>query len=185
MPYQSGLEWKEFQEEKLTESHRAWLRDACRPERCPYCGHHHVLVGHGFVLRYANLPEGGSMLLRVPCYRCKECGRCIRVLPQELHPHCNHLSETIIGALDYRLEKGHFRTGGGLDGTLQRVWYRRFLQRAQEEMVLLSGLRDGLRGLPAFSVLFRKCYRTVRVGDLIRFSSRTQRVFGLIVCRSP
>jgi hypothetical protein len=77
--------------------------------KCPFLLHNQnrekvtTISGIYTVPYRANLPEGGSMLLRVPCYRCKECGRCIRVLPQELHPHCNHLSETIIGALDYRL----------------------------------------------------------------------------------
>ncbi|PKL10286.1 MAG: hypothetical protein CVV52_19195 [Spirochaetae bacterium HGW-Spirochaetae-8] len=185
MPVQCGLNWGEFQEEKLDRTKMDRLRELCRPRRCPYCGEPLSMRGHGFVERYIVLGDLTSVRLQVPRYRCFYCSRTLRVLPLELHNHCNHLSEAIIGVLRARIGAGRFADDHiRVARTIQRHWYRLFKKRCQENIRMAgqAGAEAMLRQLPPFSVLFRSGYETRRESELFFHRRTIHLVRPLVVC---
>lgn len=185
MPVQCGLNWDEFQEEKLDRTKMDRLREICRPRRCPYCGESLVMRGHGFVSRYIILSDLTTVRLQVPRYRCLCCLRTMRVLPIELHSHCNHLSETILGVLFARICAGRFADAHiRVARSIQRHWYKLFLRRCQES-IAMAGRADAesrLRQLPSFSVLSRSGYETRRESELFFHRRTIHLILPLVVC---
>lgn len=184
MPLQSALKWIEFQVENLQKSGRDTLREATRPRICPYCGTAGTMIGHGFIPRYIILQHVVSIILLIPVFRCRDCGRTIRVLPNDVHNHCNHIIETIRDHVEAKLTKGVYTRKSKIPPQLQRYWYRSFEKRCQEvsSWNLSDGKMDLLRRLPDCSILYRKIYRTVAVGNRNIFNSQTHRKCPLIVC---
>jgi hypothetical protein len=81
------------------------------------------MLGHGFETRYIILGDGSTRILLVPRFRCHACRKTIRVLPLQLHSHCNHLSETIIEQLASRITEGCFINASPFEKSLRRHWF--------------------------------------------------------------
>ena len=184
MPVQSDLKWIEFQEENLQNHKRNILREATRPHVCPYCDDVGTMIGHGYIRRYIILPQLMTIVLLVPVFRCKSCKRTIRVLPKEVHNHCNHISETIIQQVKAKLVTGVYTHKALIALQLQRHWYRSFEKRCHEfsSWNLSEGKKDLLEILPSCSILYRKWYRTVIAGKRNSYHRDTHRNCPLIVC---
>jgi hypothetical protein len=183
MPYQCALSWREFQVVNVFAQGKKWLLNRCRPKRCPYCGSYHTLIGHEYVERYIILPTLETVLLIIPRVICLHCNHTIRVLPIELHSHCNHVGETIRDLIAWKLETGRYTGRKNIPKSLQRHWYNQYLKRCQEYINLRDkvDIKILIKRLPSFSILFRNHYRTVRENEKIVFSRGTHRILPLIV----
>jgi hypothetical protein len=184
MPYQCELSWQVFQVVYVLKVGKRWLMELCRPERCPYCKQYHTMICHGYVERYIILLNSITITLIIPVFQCEECKHTIRVLPRELHSHCNHLAETIKDHIITKLETGRYTGKKRVPKSLQRQWYNHYLKRCQEIMQLREGMdiKKIIKQLPPFSILFRSNYRTVRESDPEVFHRRTHRILPLTVC---
>lgn len=184
MPVQSALKWIEFQEEKLQKSQRTALREATRPRVCPYCDDAGTMIGHGFIRRYIIVLQLMTVILLLPVFRCRSCGRTIRVLPEDVHNHCNHISDTIRTHVERKLRTGVYTRKSLVARQLQRYWYRSFKRRCQDlcSWDLSDGKINLLESLPHCSILYRKWYRTVIAGKKNRYNRNTHRNCPLIVC---
>jgi hypothetical protein len=181
MPVQCGLSIEEFQEEKMSGAYRTELLARCRPARCPSCGEYGRMHGHGFVRRYAIIPDGTTLTLLVPVYRCAQCGRHIRVLPHEMHNGCCHVARTIVSLLSHRIRTGHHKRCM-VPRFLQHAWWTRFLMRVQDAALVMDNLQGALDSLPPFSLLYRKTYRSVYQDEPPPSRRASPRILPLVVC---
>lgn len=184
MPLQCYVNWEEFQEAVVVGEHRRSLLARCRPLRCPYCGEHYRMLGHGFEGRYIILADGRTEFLKVPRYRCKVCRKTIRVLPYQLQSHCNHLSQTILDELESRICSGCYRNASPLAKSLRRYWYTALCKQLQQftAVGLLGDAIVQLHTLPSFSLLFKNGWETRMEQDLVYRRPPFHRIFPLIVC---
>jgi len=184
MPLQCELSWQEFQVAKVEEKGKRWLLEHCRPDTCPYCKLHQTMICHEYELRYIILQTLLTVLIIIPRYRCIACKHTIRVLPKELHSHCNHVAETIKDHIMMKLETGRYTGKKRVPKNLQRHWYKQYQKRCHECIQLREGVDSKLliKRLPAFSILFRCNYRTVIETEATVFHRRTHRILPLIVC---
>jgi len=160
------------------------LLDRIRPQACPYCNSVWILIGHGWEPRYAVLANAVAMVLLVPRFKCLHCGHTMRVLPIELHNHCLHVAQTIVGMIAHKLACGKYSQKSRVPKYLQRHWFHLYEKRCQE-FVDLHGVGDlctFINRLPPFSVLFRNSYRTVWSHEPPTVWSGTHRTLPLIVC---
>lgn len=187
MPLQCELSWQTFQVAEDEEQRKRWLLDQCRPSNCPYCKQHHTMICHQYIKRYIIVliseSESKTIILIIVCFKCKECGHTIRVLPKELHSHSNHLSQTIKDLIMTKLETGRYTGKKRVPKYLQRHYYKLYLKRCQEIVNLKeeADIKLLIQQLPMFSILFRSNYQTVRESDPTVYHSRTHRILPLIV----
>lgn len=184
MPVQCYLNWTEFQEAKITETQKTFLLEQCRPKRCPYCGEWHVMRGHGFTSRYIIPADQSTVILLIPRYRCKYCQKTVRILPLEVHSHCNYLSQTIFSELDSRILLGRFVNQSKISKALRQHWYYLLQKRCQQSVSigLLFNASVQLRTLPSCAILFRNQYEARRESELVFRRPPFHRILSLIVC---
>ena len=187
MPLQCGLNFKEFQEEKLRDHRsRSEIASSVRPKRCPYCGQHEVMRIHSWCPRYVIDEGNASWRLLIPVFVCTECHVHIRVLPLECHAHCNHLSQTIRSIVLSWIRNGRHVRSLRIGQRLQRHWVRRFLLRLQSSCCSLgTDPEDALSRLPSFSFLFHRWYRTLMQDRIEYCIPSNQRIFSFDVCLGP
>jgi hypothetical protein len=183
MPLQCVLGWKIFQVAVVDVTGKKWLLDKCRPKRCPYCGDFDTYKGHCYEPRYIILPSLITVSLTVPRYKCAACGHTIRVLPFELHNHCNHISETIHDLITSKLEAGRYLNKKALPKYLQRHWYNLYVKRCQDYLNLSAEMdvKTCIKRLPVFSVLYRSKYLSVGASAPAVLWSSTHAILPLIV----
>ena len=184
MPLQCYLKWTEFQEADVVGEYRKVLLHRCRPCRCPYCGEYHRMLGHGFETRYIILGDGSTRILLVPRFRCHACRKTIRVLPLQLHSHCNHLSETIIEQLASRITEGCFINASPFEKSLRRHWYAGLSKQVHRftSVGIVDDALERLWLLPSFSILFKNRWETRMARQLVYRRPPFHRIFPLIVC---
>ena len=142
------------------------------------------MLGHGFERRYIILEDGTTRILLVPRYKCQACRKTIRVLPFELHSHCNHLGGTIIGQLASRITEGCFINASPFAKSLRRHWYAG-LSKQLHRFTLVGAVDDALGRLsllPRFSILFKNRWETRMARELGYRRPPFHRIFPLIVC---
>jgi len=142
------------------------------------------MIGHGFVCRYIIAAEQKTLIILVPRYQCRDCRHTICVLPQELHNHCNHVSQTIVEMISARLDVGRFSNKQRISKSLRRHWYNLYLHRCQEHIHLVSAwdIAAFLRELPPFSVLYRSAFTTLHLSKIQWCRRETHRSLLLVVC---
>ena len=186
MPIQSVKRYSKFQEKKLRNLRkRRKLGNKVRPRRCPYCGEVECMILHQWVTRFLIVMLGEIVVitLLVPVYKCKSCGRHIRVLPRQCHVHHQYSNMLILYALRLYYRDGRYVRLRWLDPSLMRCWVKKFEENARSfGASILNGLRSVLDEIPRFSILFRIDVKIMRLDETAGFSRTTQRPFTLAVC---
>lgn len=184
MPKQSAKHYRKFQESKLRNlKERRKLGKKVRPRRCPYCKEAECMILHQWVLRFLIVAPEVIVNLLVPVYKCKACGRHIRVLPKQCHVHHQYSSMLILYALRRYYREGRYVRMRWLDPSLMRRWVKKFEENARTfENLILKGFRRALEEIPHFSILFRIDVKIMRGDEVYGFFRKNQRPFTLAVC---
>ncbi len=184
MPIQSDTHYLKFQESELKESKkRKDLGNSVRPRMCPYCGEKECMILHQWVLRFLILGAEEIVNLLVPVYKCKECGRHIRVLPKECHVYHQYSSALILFVLRLYYRKGKYVRLRWIDPSLMRRWVKGFEENARSfKNLILKGIEKALEEIPRFSILFRSNVKIMGKNEDAGIYSKNQCPFTLGVC---
>ena len=141
------------------------------------------MILHQWVLRFLILGEDEIVNLLVPIYKCKECGRHIRVLPEQCHVYHQYASALILFVLKLYYREGKYVRLRWIDPSLMRRWVEKFEENARSfSNFILKGLERALDEIPRFSILFRSNVKIMHRGESACIFRTTQRSFTLAVC---